>query len=99
MHINVLKAIITVFFLAVIPVQAQDIKGTWKGNLTVQGTELPLVFNISEADGKLQSTMDSPSQGATGIPMDKTSFENNALSIEFTQGGIKYLANLKDNAL
>lgn len=99
MYYNVLKAITTVFFLAIVPLQAQDIKGSWKGNLAVQGMEVPLVFNISEEDGKLKSTMDSPSQGATGIPMDKTSFVNNALSIEFTQGGIKYLANLKDNSL
>jgi dipeptidyl aminopeptidase/acylaminoacyl peptidase len=96
---NVLKAIITLFFIAVVPLQAQDIKGSWKGNLAVQGMEIPLVFNISEEGGKLKSTMDSPSQGATGIPMDKTSFENNALSIEFTQGGIKYQANLKENSL
>lgn len=99
MHRNVLKAITIVFFLAIVSLQAQDIKGTWKGNLAVQGIEVPLAFNISEEDGKLKSTMDSPSQGATGIPMDKTSFVNNALSIEFTQGGIKYLANLKDNSL
>ncbi len=97
---NKLFNVIAIFlFLPIISVQAQDIKGSWQGKLTVQGMEVPLVFNISEEGGKLKSTMDSPSQGATGIPMDKTSFENNVLSIEFTQGGIKYLANLKDNSL
>jgi dipeptidyl aminopeptidase/acylaminoacyl peptidase len=96
---KLLNAIVILLFLPIISMQAQDIKGTWKGKITVQGMEIPLVFHISEEEGKLKSTMDSPSQGATGIPMDKTSFENNALSIEFTQGGIKFLANLKDNSL
>ena len=50
---------------------AQEVTGSWKGTLNVQGTEIPLVFNIEEADGLYTATMDSPSQGATGIPMDE----------------------------
>ncbi len=76
---------------------AQDVTGTWKGNLTVQGTEMPLLFNLSETDGVLSSTMDSPSQGATDIPMDVTTFTDNTLTIEFKKGGIKYIGMLKDD--
>lgn len=78
---------------------AQDVTGTWKGNLAVQGTEMPLVFNISETDGELSSTMDSPSQGATDIPMDVTTFEDGALTIEFKKGGIKYVGTLTDTTI
>ena len=70
--------------------QAQEIEGSWKGMLSVQGAEMPLIFNIKKENGALTSTMDSPSQGATDIPMDQTSFEAGKLTIVFKQAGIKY---------
>ena len=39
--------------------------GTWSGKLDVQGTTLSLVFHL---DGD-RPTMDSPDQGAKGIPI------------------------------
>lgn len=39
--------------------------GTWSGKLDVQGRKLSLVFHL---DGD-QPTMDSPDQGAKGIPI------------------------------
>lgn len=74
---------------------AQDVAGSWKGTLNVQGTEMPLLFNISSEDGVLSSTMDSPTQGATDIPMDETSFAENTLTIVFKQAGIKYVGTLE----
>lgn len=79
--------------------QAQEIEGSWKGNLSVQGTELPLVFHISAEGEALSSTMDSPSQGATGIPMDVTTFEENVLTIKFNQAGIVFVGTLADEAI
>ena len=78
---------------------AQEVTGSWKGTLNVQGTEIPLVFNIDQADGQYSATMDSPSQGATGIPMDEASLSGNELTIVFKQAGIKYVAELEGNAL
>lgn len=74
---------------------AQDISGTWKGTLSVQGTEMPLLFNVSNEEGTFSSTMDSPSQGATDIPMDETTFVDNTLTIVFKQAGIKYVGTLE----
>jgi dipeptidyl aminopeptidase/acylaminoacyl peptidase len=73
---------------------AQDISGSWKGVLDVKGQEIPLLFNVKNDNDILSSTMDSPSQGAVGIQMDKTLFEDNQLTIAFTQGGIKYVGVL-----
>ncbi len=70
---------------------AQDIAGSWQGTLTVQGNEMPLIFDINQEAGTLKATMDSPSQGATGIPMDETLFADNQLTIVFKQAGIKYV--------
>lgn len=75
--------------------QAQDISGSWKGMLSVQGAEMPLIFNVKNDDGLLSSTMDSPSQGATDIPMDETTFADNTLTIVFKQAGIKYVGTME----
>ncbi len=69
----------------------QDIVGSWKGVLKVETQELPIVFNISENDGVLSSTMDSPSQGAIGIATDSTSFVESILTINMTKFGISYV--------
>ncbi|MBT8320271.1 MAG: S9 family peptidase, partial [Eudoraea sp.] len=78
---------------------AQDVTGSWKGSLNVQGAEVPLVFNIEGTEGQYTATMDSPSQGATGIPMDETLLSENELTIVFKQAGIKYVAQLEGNKL
>jgi len=78
---------------------AQDITGTWEGKLSVQGIEVPLFFNIkSEVDG-FTSTMDSPSQGATDIQMDVTTFTEKTLTIKFNQAGMTYVATLNGNTI
>lgn len=76
-------------------VYAQDAVGSWKGNIAIQGNEMPLIFNVTETDGNYSSTMDSPSQGATDIPMDETSVIENELTIIFKQAGIKYVGKIE----
>lgn len=99
MKTKILKLSVSlVLFLGLITqTQAQEIAGAWEGKLSVQGTELPLLFNVTFENDEYSSTMDSPSQGATGIPMDVTTFVDNQLTIEFKQAGIKYVGTLGDN--
>ena len=88
------------FFGLANQVNAQEILGAWKGKLSVQGMEILLVFNInSTEEGVYTSTMDSPSQGATDIPMDTTTFSDNTLTIQLKQAGIKYLGKLEGSTL
>ncbi|EAZ81383.1 alpha/beta hydrolase family protein [Algoriphagus machipongonensis] len=77
--------------------QAQDISGQWKGVLKVQGVQLPLVFNIEKTDSGYKSTMDSPQQGAFGIPATSTNFENSTLTIQITNARIKYEGTLGED--
>ena len=69
-------SIILISILTSITLSAQDITGQWNGALKVQGTQLRLVFNVTKTDNAISSTMDSPDQGAKGIPTTTTSFEN-----------------------
>lgn len=81
-------------FLSCFNIEAQEVTGAWKGNLKVQGVALPLVFKIEQTNGVYASTMDSPKQGAVGIPMDQTILEDRKLTISFKQAGIKYVAEV-----
>ena len=84
------------FFLAAIVSSAQDISGTWKGALKVQGMELPIVFNISQNDDGYTTTLDSPKQNAFDMATDKTTFVDNNLTIIYSGIGMEYTATYEN---
>ena len=84
-------------FLTSIPLTAQDISGQWNGALKVQGTQLRLVINITKTADGYSATMDSPDQGATGIPINSTTFENSKLYFAIPNATIEYNGDLKDD--
>ncbi len=71
-------------------VQAQDISGTWHGILDVQGQKVPLVFHFENLDGHWQGTMDSPAQGALGIPLTDVALADSQLVVGIAAAGIRY---------
>lgn len=75
----------------------QDITGQWNGELKIQGTQLRLVFNITKTESGFSSTMDSPDQGAKGIPTTTTSFKNSNLKITIANAKIEYEGTLGEN--
>jgi len=88
-------SILLITILTSISLTAQDITGQWNGVLKVQGTQLRLVFNVSESRNGFSSTMDSPDQGAKGIPVTNTTFKNSKIKFEITNVGIEYNGELK----
>ncbi|MEJ8803055.1 alpha/beta hydrolase family protein [Pontibacter sp. H249] len=69
--------------------QKSDVTGSWNGALNVGGAKLRLVFNISATpDGSLTATMDSPDQGAKGIPVTSVKLVQDSLylNIQAIQG-------------
>jgi hypothetical protein len=51
---------------------AQEVKGLdgdWSGKLDAGGATLTVIFHIKTDAGKTVVTLDSPDQGATGIPV------------------------------
>lgn len=56
--------------------------GSWAGALQVGGAELRVVFHIEQAEsGSLTATMDSPDQGATGIPVSRVAVAGDSLTL------------------
>ncbi len=82
--------LILLVFLISTKTKSQDITGQWNGKLKIQGIELRVVFNISKNDTTYTATMDSPDQGAKGIPVDKVTYNNHILKLEIKQPGINY---------
>ena len=66
-----LLALVLLFASGVLPSWGQSVAGDWLGTLKVGDAELRLVMHLtSSSDGKLNGTLDSIDQGATGIPID-----------------------------
>lgn len=88
-----LRRRIAAFLLASLPIAtfAQDIEGSWKGVLDVGGAKLNLVFHLN-ADKTV--TMDSPDQGAMGIPTKVKYFAADSLCIEMEAMNVVYSGKL-----
>ncbi len=86
------KSILSTFFLLISfgLLFSQDITGTWNGTLKTQGIKIRLVFNLSKTNNGFTATMDSPDQGAKGIPMTSATFENNILTLTLDAAKITY---------
>ena len=67
---------------------ADSVYGLWTGRLALQGTSLRIVFNIAADDqGRPFATLDSPDQGASGIPVTSVRAEGDSLHIIVSQIG------------
>lgn len=66
-------------FLCLSNLFAQEIVGSWVGELDIPGAKLPVVFNVKFDGKEFVSTMDSPMQGVKDTPVSQTAFEKNEL--------------------
>ena len=73
------------------------ITGKWSGTVDAGGQQLPLVFNLSTETGSLTATMDSPAQGAKGIPVEEAVFEDGRLTLRLPQMGATYTGDLAED--
>lgn len=71
------------FSLPTIVAQEKDLSGSWVGKLKLpNGIQLTIVFNLQKTGDEYSSTLDSPDQGAKGIPCGKVKVENDSISID-----------------
>ncbi len=64
------------------PVKPSDIDGSWMGTLDLGTVKLRVVFNIHNTPDGLMATLDSPDQGANGIPTSSVTRDGSSLKIE-----------------
>lgn len=78
--------------------QAQTIAGDWHGTLEFSGMKLRLIFHVEGSDGNYSGTMDSPDQGAKGIPVETITLEGQDVEIKLPKLGISFSGVLHDEA-
>jgi len=93
------KSLLLLFLVSFQSFFAQDIQGSWEGNLAIQGTKLPLIFNIQKNGELYLSTLDSPMQGAKGIPIKETIYVNNELKINAPNLNLKFNGVFKEDTI
>lgn len=64
---------------------AQDLTGSWKGELDLGGMTLPLILYIKKENSVYTSSAKSPKQGDKLIAVDRTEFANNELIFEMNE--------------
>ena len=74
---------------------AQEITGSWQGELDFNGMKLPLVLNIKKVKDQYISTAKSPKQSDEDILVDKTEFVNNQLTFEIAMLNASYKGEFK----
>ena len=89
----------TLILTASTVLHAGDITGSWEGVLRVQQSHLRIVFHIQETDSVLTSTMDSPDQGAFGLPTTRSSFRDNKVEVVATSLGLFYQGTLQGDSI
>lgn len=86
-------------FVLTIQLYSQSIIGHWTGELSVSTIKLPLVIHITQQGDSLRSTMDSPSQGAKGIPVSSTTFAHNQLQLSISSMKVDYKGLLAGDSI
>lgn len=68
--------------------------GIWQGKMNV-GKEVRIIFNISEDNGTLSATMDSPDQGVKDIPCSSVTVKGDSLYISLDKFKCSYTGKLE----
>ncbi len=99
-HLPVLILLIFAFLVSFLYAEnnGSSVAGDWEGVLSLEnGVHLRLVVHIiQDANGQLKATMDSPDQGAKGIPI--SSINVNDMQLEFESAAIdgSYSGNINE---
>lgn len=77
----------------------QEIVGDWNGVLKVGEVKLRLVLHVVKTETGFKSTLDSPDQGASGIPATKTTFENAELHVAVASLNLEYDGTMRGDSI
>lgn len=79
---SVVVLLVLLSAVRVVAQQASRVAGSWIGTLQAGPTPLRIVFNIAaDSAGALSATLDSPDQGASGIPVSSVALRGDSLRL------------------
>jgi len=76
------------------PAKPSDIDGAWLGTLDTGMVKLRVVFHIWNTDHGLAATLDSPDQGAKGIPVTSVVRDGSKLTLESKPIGGEFVGSI-----
>ncbi|MDN3595823.1 S9 family peptidase [Zunongwangia endophytica] len=96
-----MKKLITTLFILILgtSLQAQDLNGSYSGELAVQGMQLELIFNIFPSEDGYTGTLDVPAQGASGIELDSVILQDDTLTIKSAKMKMTYTGKLTGESI
>jgi len=95
-----MRYLYVIFLVSILNVACgQSIKGTWKGELRTPGQQIPLVFHIRQGDTGYTGTMDSPKQGAIGLPLSDVILQGSMLTLKMNTAGLEYRGRVKGDSI
>ncbi|RYZ58340.1 MAG: alpha/beta hydrolase, partial [Chitinophagaceae bacterium] len=85
---KIMGMLAVLFFVGTAKAQT-GLQGTWEGKLSVGNNSLRLVIHIKGEEGAYSATLDSPDQGAKGIPVSSVKRTGDSLVIEVAAAAAK----------
>ncbi len=78
---------------------AQGATGLWQGKLVVPGGSLRIIFKITQKpDGTLAASIDSPDQGASGIPVQEVIAKGDSLILDVSVVAARFEGKLTNDS-
>jgi pimeloyl-ACP methyl ester carboxylesterase len=75
--------LISIFIFSISPLFSQNIVGNWKGNIDLNGNQIPIVFHFYiDSTGKIDGKWDSPKQNANGLPFSNIKIAVDSVHLE-----------------
>jgi len=72
----------------------QEYAGQWTGALDIQGTELPLILDITQSEDGYESKLTSPKQGNQAMNVEETKISGNQLEFSISSLQLTYKGTL-----
>ncbi|MFZ4057326.1 MAG: alpha/beta hydrolase family protein [Ferruginibacter sp.] len=78
------KLMLSICFINVFLIgNTQNIIGNWKGSLTINGGQFPIIFHIDkDSVGKYKASFDSPKQMSYNLACNEVFFQNDSIHID-----------------
>ncbi|MDX1761684.1 MAG: S9 family peptidase [Christiangramia sp.] len=92
-------AIIFLLMLLGASLKAQELKGSYSGDLEVQGMQMELVFNFIFTEDGYAATLDVPAQGASGIELDSVVLQDDVVTVNSAKLQLTYTGKLVNGRL
>lgn len=80
-----------------IPAIPEKFTGRWEGKLETPVGSISLAINLANKEGSATGTLDSPDQGATGIPISSISVSENSIKIGVKVAAAEYNGKLSED--